>query len=140
MTKYVNGPTAPQDPVARRSGFYLMFDAVIEATDHGNGSYAQELYLEKNQLVDKAKFVGGVEDEDILALLRSTEGFRRLVHSIGITVSAHDAPLDSVRFAMEHWGKTIRHESGTKAAIEVPADGIEHVMSMADVAWAGAIE
>lgn len=94
MEKYSNstglggqeGPAAPQDPVERRDGFFVMFETAIEATARAEGKPSQEVYLEGNYLIDKAKYIGGVTDEQMLAMLRDWTGFRKLVHSIGVSV------------------------------------------------------
>lgn len=128
------GPAAPQDPVDKRSCFYLMFDSIVEATARPDGRFSQELYLEGRQFIDRVQFTGGVTDESILQLLTDCSGFRQLVHSIGISVKAHDEHR-TVSFALENWGRTRKYETGTKLRIPVPADGSETVLVLADQNW-----
>jgi len=128
------GPVAPQDPVERRSGFYILYESIMEASARPDGKFSQEIYLE-GRLADKARFTGGVTDEEILALLTSCSGFRRLVHSIGIVVQAHEAEDSTVYFAMENWGKTSKYESGTRLTIPCAADGSETVLTLGDYEW-----
>ncbi|MDY8025083.1 SGNH/GDSL hydrolase family protein [Paenibacillus polymyxa] len=130
----MEGPKAPKDPVARRSGFYVMYETMIEGTARPDGSISQEIYLE-GRLADKARYTGGVEDEDILALLTDCEGLRRLVHSIGITIKAHNPDVADVRFVYRNWGKTRKYESGTRLELFCPSDGSETVLVMEDYDW-----
>lgn len=74
------------DPVAKRSELYILHESMIEATLRPDGTFSQEIYLDGNRLVDKARIAGNVSDEDILELLKSSSGFRKLVHSVGISV------------------------------------------------------
>lgn len=82
----IEGPAAPKDPEERRGGFFVMFETAIEATARAEGSPSQEVYLEGNYLTDKARYIGGITDEGMLALLTTWAGFRELVHSIGVSV------------------------------------------------------
>nr|WP_150268104.1 SGNH/GDSL hydrolase family protein [Paenibacillus tepidiphilus] len=125
------GPAAPTDPEERRSGFYLLYEADIEATSRGEGSPSQEVYLDNGRLADKARYTGAVGDEGILQLLGSCAGLRELVHSIGISVRADTA----VTFVLHNWGKTQIYETGTRLGISCPGDGTEVIIRLADIRW-----
>ncbi|PWV99528.1 lysophospholipase L1-like esterase [Paenibacillus cellulosilyticus] len=129
------GPAAPRDPVDKRSSFYLMFESIVEATARPDGRFSQEIYLEGRQFIDKVLFTGGVTDESILQLLTECTGFRRLVHSIGISVKAQDGDQASAWFAMENWGRTRKCETGTKLRIKVPTDGTEAILVLEEQEW-----
>ena len=128
------GPVAPQDPVEKRSGFYIMYESIIEATVRPDGKFSQEIYLE-GRLADNARFTGGVTDEEILELLKSCSGFRRLVHSIGICVKAHEGEESNVFFTLENWGRTSKYETGTRLRIPCTADGWETLLTLDDYDW-----
>ncbi|CAM3372906.1 SGNH/GDSL hydrolase family protein [Paenibacillus lupini] len=129
------GPTAPKDPTRKRSGFFIMFESIIEASTRLDGKFSQEIYLE-GRLSDKANFTGGVEDEEILAHLASCNGFRKLVHSIGISVKAHDEREGTeIYFSLENWGKTNKYESGTRIRIPCVADGSETLLILDEYEW-----
>lgn len=128
---HVTGPVAPEDPVEKRKGFFVMYEMMIEATPRMNGKPSQEIYLE-GRLVDNAKFIGGVTDENILNLLKNCDGFRQLVHSIGVSVKAKDDDTRSVIFEFQNWGKTRKYESGSKVRVECPADGTEVIIDLAE--------
>lgn len=136
MNEYgIQGPVAPKDPLEKRSGFFIMFESIIEATAHPHGKFSQEIYLEGERLIEKAKFTGGVKDEKILELLKSCRGFRKLVHSIGISVKAHEKEISTVVFSMENWGKTSKYETGTRVGIPCKADGSETILTLDDYEW-----
>lgn len=131
----VLGPAAPQDPVAKRSGFFIMFESVIEAATRTGGKPSEEIYLEGNQFIDKARFTGGVMDEHILELLRTSDGFRKLVHSFGVSVKAHHVDTATVNFVLQHWGKMSKYETGSQLRISCPADGSESMIVLEDHQW-----
>lgn len=129
------GPTTPKDPIERRSAFYVMYETVVEATDRGNGIHSQEVYLDNGRLASLAQFNGGIEDEEILEMLKSCGGFRRLVHSIGVTVKVQREEDTPVYFVLEHWGKTSRYETGTTLRVPCRTDGTEQVIELSQADW-----
>ncbi|MEK3746777.1 SGNH/GDSL hydrolase family protein [Paenibacillus sp. FSL E2-8871] len=128
----IEGPKAPKDPADRRNGFFVLYETAIEATARAEGKPSQEVYLEGNYLIDKAKFIGGVTDEAILELLGSSTGFSKLVHSIGVSVRRTNAQEDPVTFLLQHWGKTSKYETGSYLRVPCPADGSEVILRLAD--------
>jgi len=128
------GPTAPKDPVARRSGFYIMLESVIEATARSEGKPTQDIYLE-DRLADKAKFTGGVTDEAILSRLSKCADFHNVVHSIGVSVKSHRDANAAVHFIIQNWGRTNKYESGTLLRVPCPADGSETIITLGDYEW-----
>lgn len=129
-----NGPTAPKDPVARRCGFYVLFDTVVEATAHNTGMPSQDIYLEGSRLLDRVKLIGGVDNDEILALLKDCQGFRQAIHSIGVTLQAH-SNTGSVTFVLQNWGKTNKYESGTLLRVPCTTDGAENLIKLDDYDW-----
>ncbi len=130
------GPAAPKDPVERREGFFVMFETAIEATARPDSKPSQEVYLEGNYLIDKARYIGGVTDEEMLKMLTTWEGFRKLVHSIGVSVKTarEDA---AVIFLMQNWGRTSKYETGTQYRVACPGDGTELLLTLEDIGWSG---
>lgn len=129
------GPKAPKDPVERRNGFFVLYETAIEATARAEGRPSQEVYLEGNYLIDKARYIGGVTDETILELLRSSAGFHRLVHSIGVSVRTNNDQVESVPFLLQNWGKSNKYESGTHVLVPCPSDGTEVMLKLEDIEW-----
>lgn len=129
------GPKAPKDPIQRRNGFFVLYETAIEATARAEGKPSQEVYLEGNYLIDKARFIGGVTDETILALLGSCAGFRKLVDSIGVSVRRISEQVEPVSFLIQNWGKTSKYESGSFLRVPCPSDGTEVILKLEDLEW-----
>ena len=85
----MRGPKAPKDPTKKRPSLYLMLDKDIAGLPGRDGSCRDTNYME-GRLVEQVKGICGDVDEDILKLLESFEGIRKLVHSIGVSITAHE--------------------------------------------------
>ncbi|NQX45250.1 SGNH/GDSL hydrolase family protein [Paenibacillus tritici] len=111
-----------------------MFETAIEATARAEGKPSEEVYLEGNYLIDKARYIGGVTDEQMLAMLTTWAGFRQLVHSIGVSVkTAREG--EEVSFLMQNWGRTSKYETGTQHRVVCPGDGTEVLLVLDEIAW-----
>lgn len=128
------GPKAPKDPEKKRSGFYIMRNKQISGSAQTNGTGVQFIYLNDGRMVSSAQIVGNISDESMLGLLTTTEGFRRLVHSIGVSVEMDSAGKKAV-FEFQMYGKSDMYGSGTTLRMEVPADGMEYVLNLSDHDW-----
>lgn len=128
------GPKAPKDPEKKRSGFYIMRNKQISGSAQANGTGVQSIYLNDGRMVSSAQIVGNISDESMLGLLTTTEGFRRLVHSIGVSVEMDSAGKKAV-FEFQMYGKSDIYGSGTTLRMEVPADGMESVLNLSDHDW-----
>jgi len=117
--------------IEKRKGFYIMLEAMIEASPRPDGTCMQEIYLE-GRLADQARNTGGIDDDRMLELLKSCEGFRQLVHSIGVSIHSEEEDISSVRFALENWGKTNKYTSGSRIEAVCPADGSETILKLSD--------
>ena len=80
------GIAAPKDPEKKRAGFYIMRNKDVFGSPMPDGRGVQFLYQSDGRIVNSAKLVGGIEDEDMLKMLVRTEDFRKLVYSVGVTV------------------------------------------------------
>ena len=58
------------------------------------------IYENDGRLLNSAKLIGNIEDEEIIKLLETTEGFRKLVSKIGVCVES-DNTLDSCQFVFQ---------------------------------------
>lgn len=128
------GPKAPKDPEKKRSGFYIMRNKQISGSAQADGTGVQFIYLNDGRMVSSAQIVGNISDESMLGLLTTTEGFRRLVHSIGVSVEMDNAGRKAV-FEFQMYGKSDMYGSGTTLRMEVPADGMEYVLNLSDHDW-----
>ena len=93
----MQGPAAPKDPEKQRDSFYIIRDKAVFGTKMYDGRGIQYLYQDCERLVNSAQITGGITDEHQLALLRSVDGFRKLVHSIGVSVETKN-PKETVSF------------------------------------------
>ncbi|MBT2657166.1 SGNH/GDSL hydrolase family protein [Bacillus sp. ISL-18] len=126
---------APKDQVIKRDSFFVMFESVIEATPRNEGKPSQEIYLEGEQLKSLARFVGGVEDEEMLTLLEDCKGFRKLVHSIGVVIKTGNEYAGKINFVLQNYGKGKKYETGTLLRMPCPTDGTEIILDLGDYQW-----
>lgn len=121
---------APRDPIPQREALYILVDKPVG----GGGSDAEAnrfpVFLNDERLITFAKIVGGVQDENILQMLQTAKGFRRLVHSIGVSVVS-DAPDKAAVFSMYFSGE--HGTEGGSGKISLRTNGVETILKMACV-------
>lgn len=130
----MTGPKAPKDAEKKRKSFYVMRNKDVAGSVQTDGTGTQFIYLNDGRLVSFAKIVGNIADEEMLNLLTTTEGFRRLVHSMGVTVEMDEADTE-VCFAFQMYGKRDTYGSGTTIRRIVRADGMEQAIRLDEVEW-----
>lgn len=130
----MGGPKAPKDPEKKRPGFYIMRNKQVAGSAQPDGTGVQFIYLNDGRMLSSARIVGGITDEEMLDLLVTTEGFRRLVHSIGVSVEMEGADKKA-EFVFQMYGKSDMYGSGTTLRMEVPADGMECVLNLSECDW-----
>lgn len=130
----MEGPKAPKDAVEKKNGFYIMNSKQIAGSIQPNGSGTQFVYLNNDRLISSARIDGNIQDEKILQLLKTTEGFRTLVHSIGVKIETEDQQ-EMVDFVLQMYGKTDMYGSGTNLRMSVKADGIEQMLELEHEVW-----
>lgn len=128
------GPKAPKDPEKKRPGFYIMRNKQISGSAQSNGTGVQFIYLNDGRMISSARIVGNITDDTMLEMLSTTEGFRRLVHSIGVSVEM-DGTDKKVEFVFQMYGKSDLYKSGTTLCMEVPADGMEYLLDLSACDW-----
>lgn len=134
MSTEVRGPKAPKDPTKKRPCFYIMRNKAIAASPQEDGTGVCFIYENDGRLISASRLVGAIEDEEMLKLLETTEGFRKLVHSIGVTIDSGSAD-ETVRFVFQMYGKTDVYGTGTNIIYDVPANGMEVEILMDDINW-----
>lgn len=125
---------APRDAEKKRKSFYVMRNKQVAGSPQADGTGTQFIYLNDGRLVSSARLVGGIADEEMLGLLTTVEGFRRMVYAVGVTVEAED-PFTEVEFAFQMYGKTDVYGSGTTLRLSFQADGMEHMIRLAEENW-----
>lgn len=133
----IKGPKAPKDPVTKGKGFFVMKNQDIEAVLRADKTWAQEIYLDDGRIENAAALVGGIEDKEILSLLKTAAGFRRLVAGIGVSVTAREAGVSetTVEFQLLVYGKRDCYHSGTHAKMPVTLNGIEQFLELSEITW-----
>ncbi len=94
----------------------------------------QFLFMDSERLAGSARIVGNVTDENMLKLLATAEGFRRLVYGMGISVEMTEGKSDTVDFVFRMSAEDAR-QSGTELRIPLPVDGTEKRVCLADFQW-----
>ncbi len=131
----MHGPAAPTDPEKMRDSFYIMKDKDIYGAKMDDGRGIQYLYQDCERLVNSAQITGGVTDEDQLELLRSVDGLKKLVHSIGISVETK-RPKEKVAVTFQMYGKHDLYGGGTKLQAILRGDGAEQKIYLSQAEWA----
>lgn len=130
----MEGPKAPKDPTKKRKSFYIMRGKSVAGSPQADGRGIQFLYMNDGRMVSSARLVGGITDEEMLKLLETAAGFRRLVHSIGVTVEAQDRELVT-DFCLQMYGNRDVYGSGTTLRMPVQANGMEHILELESCDW-----
>lgn len=120
---------APKDPQKQRNFFYVACDTVIYGADRGDGLYHDMVFLANGLLAKKAASVGGITDEGMLELLADSEGFFKVVHSIGISIVSEEVDQLTAAFTMS--GKSNPFRGNTVMEALISTDGVEHVFELA---------
>lgn len=133
------GPKAPRDPQKKRSGFYLMRNKDIAGSVQPDGRGIQFLHMDGERIITAARIVGNVTDEEMLELLKTAAGFRRLVHSMGVRVEPEEescaGDCTAVDFVFQMYpGKDV-FVPGTEIRASIPADGMEYMVELDDYTW-----
>lgn len=130
----MTGPKAPKDAEKKRKSFFVCRNKAVAGSRQPNGTGTQFIYLNDGRLISFSKIVGGIQDEEIHNLLTTTEGFKKLVYSIGVTVEMEEASTE-VNFAFQMYGHKDPYNSGTTINKKVKADGFENVIKLEEVEW-----
>ena len=125
---------APTDPEKQRPYFYIIKDKEIFSSPSDDGRGVSFLYQSGGRLISSAKITGNVQDEKILKMLESTDGFKKLVHSIGVSVEMND-PSSEVDFDFQMYGKKDLYGGGANIEAQLKADMSEKRIYMSDVDW-----
>ena len=98
-----------------------------------DGKNADVIFLDMNRMRDKIRMMNGINDEEILSLFDTAEGFRRIVSGIGFSFDHTDA--QQIDLEGIFYGKEDRYVSGTHCHISCPTDGRETLLWMDEVQW-----
>lgn len=133
MESEIRGPKAPKDPTKKRKNFYIMRNKDVLAAPVEGGKGVCYIYENDGRMISASRLVGGITDEEELKLLETTAGFRKLVHSIGVTFESSE--IDTIRFVLQMYGNRDMYGSGTNIIADVPTNGMEIIIDMDDIDW-----
>ena len=133
-TTFKQGPKAPKDPTRKQPGFYIMRNKEVAFSPAPDGKGVCPIYENDGRLLSSARLVGNVQDETILKLMETTEGFKKLVGKIGVTVEGTDTE-GITNFFFQMYGKHDTYGGGTQILLPVKMDGMEYVVDLNEVEW-----
>ena len=125
----MRGPAAPKDPVEKRPCLYVVLDRTISGNKDPQGVIRDYIYLE-GRMIDQVRYTSGDIDENILQMLPEMQTFRKLVHSVGVSVKAEkkEDREKNIVFQFQCYGKTDKYTTGTIMEMELPCSGEEMVL------------
>ncbi len=128
----MRGPKAPKDPVEKRPAVYVMVDSVIEGSPRGNDKFQDICYL-NGRIAQKISVLCNDMPKEILEQVPHGAGFRKVVHTIGVTVLATKKELqeESVVFELNCLS-TMPDKAATCYRAEVPCNGQEVKITVTD--------
>lgn len=127
------GPKAPKDPTKKRSVIYIMLNDAVEGRPNEQGGFSEVNFLE-GRVAAKTTALLPELDKELAAKLQTCEGFRELVHSIGVSMKAdkEEDRSKTIRFVQQCRTATGYH--GTRYTAEVACNGNESMITVADYA------
>ena len=131
----IKAPKAPKDPNKKTQGFYIMRNKDVFGNPQPDGRGIQFIYENDGRMINAAKLIGNITDEEMLDMLKTVEGFRKLVHSIGISIEDEDNPEGYADFVFQMYGKRDTYNSGTTLRKNIKTDGIENIIVLSDFEW-----
>ena len=130
----MKGPTAPKDPEKKKPYFYIIREKEIFGAKLEEEKGVQFIYENDGRLISSAQITGNISDPNILELLKTTQGFRTLVHSIGVSVETEDSS-NKVEFIFQMYGNKDIYGGGTSLKRSLTGDGIEEKINLCDIEW-----
>lgn len=124
---------APTDPEKNRPFFYIVRDKDFFSEDDGDRGISY-LHQSDGRLISSAKYTGNIEDESMLKLLETVDGFKKLVHSVGVSVEMDDSNTEC-EFVFQMYGKEDLYGGGANLVSVQKADGSEKRIYMSDINW-----
>lgn len=127
------GPKAPKDPTKKRSVVYIMLNDAVEGRPNEYGGFSEVNFLE-GRVAAKVTNLLPELDKELAAELQTCAGFRKLVHSIGVSMKAdkEEDKSKTVKFAQQC--RTATGYNGTRYATEVTCNGNESLITVAEYA------
>ena len=124
---------APKDAEKKRPAICIMRDKRIFGNPQNDGTGIQYLYLNNGRLQHFARINGNVEDEETIEMLEHAGTFRKMVHSIGITMTGEDL-THTGEFVLQMYGTDDPDVGGVTWKKTVIMNGVEQRIILAEEA------
>lgn len=105
----------------------------IAGSPQPDGSGVQTIFLNDGRLASFARIAGGIAEAETLELLQTARGFRELVYALGVSVEGQNQH-ERVGFCLQMYGRR-EGAGGTCHRVFLPADGMEYIVKLEDIAW-----
>ncbi len=128
---------APTDPEKERGFFYIIREQDIFTGENdlaNDGRGLSYFHQDAGRLINSAEITGNVTDKKIKELLETVQGFKTLVHSLGVSIEMDD-PSTICEFEFQMYGKEDLYGGGAKLTCKLKGDGSEHRIYMSDINW-----
>ena len=125
------GPKAPKDPTKKRSVIYIMLDDAIEGRPNGFGGFADVNYLD-GRVAAKVTNLLPELDKELARELQTCAGFRKIVHSIGVSFKADKEENRTKTIRVSQQSKAEPGFTATTLTAETVCDGRETLILVED--------
>ncbi|SEA81246.1 Lysophospholipase L1 [Pseudobutyrivibrio sp. ACV-2] len=125
---------APTDPEKSRPYFYIIKDKEIFTQSDEEGKGVSFLYQSDGRMISAASFTGNVTDETELKLLETVDGFKKLIHSVGVSIEMEDKDKQA-EFVFQMYGKKDLYGGGANLIANVNTNSKEERINLSDVDW-----
>ncbi|MCR5584678.1 MAG: SGNH/GDSL hydrolase family protein [Lachnospiraceae bacterium] len=127
----------PTDAVSKGKFYYLMKNKAICGLPQPGGKNIQYLY-QNGRIANASKIIGNIEDEEMLKLVETADGFKKMIAGIGVSAELSEdtkANADKTLFAFQFYGHKDPYVTGTTFSKEVPLTGVEEYIDLSKVSW-----
>lgn len=125
------GPKAPKDPTKKRPVIYIMLDDAVEGKPDGQGGFSDINFLE-GRVAAKVTNLLPELDKTLAEQLQTCDGFRKIVHSIGVSVKADKEENRTMCMEFAQQCRTSLGYNGTRYVTQTVCDGRETLMTVED--------
>ncbi|MBQ7635924.1 MAG: SGNH/GDSL hydrolase family protein [Lachnospiraceae bacterium] len=127
----------PTDAVSKGKFYYLMKNKAICGLPQPGGKNIQYLY-QNGRIANASRIIGNIEDEEMLKMVETADGFKKLIAGIGISAELSEdtkASADKTLFAFQFYGHKDPYVTGTTFTKEVPLTGVEEYIDLSTINW-----
>ncbi len=127
----MKGPKAPKNPVEKRPAVYVMLDDLVEGSPREGGDNTDIYYLE-GRISAQITAITPTISSEIAEGVQSVSGLRKIVHSIGISLTPQDKDKKDKVATFSLCCNAQKGQQGTVFSTKVPCNGEEALIDIAD--------